>query len=412
MKKTKLTRSLTAAAAVAALSTGCGADADPEVPAGNPDEPLYVVSTGVISGDEFLGYLATTRSLEAGSTYDLDHAAELDTGSFVFGRPGSSSVYVASLGAPTIVRWDVRGEGDFVQQETLSFANLGIQGAFLAASAPIFSKQKSYFVDDEQDRVIVWNPERMELIGTIELGDEAEGSLLPIPDGTIVVRGNCLVVTVGWRDVDDTTVYADRVRTITIDTRTDEVVDKTDDFRATHAVASGSTSDGTTYFSPYSLYAAYGEGGDGHGAPSVALELAPSGTTFDADYALDLSALVGGRHAGDLVFLDDETALVRAWHPELVDPVDATNWRDVVRGQAGFMWWRWHVGDAEAVEIENQEPGTLGSAIFKVDGRTYSIRYAESQAATALVEITPDGEFVPALEGPGLIVGSGVLRVR
>lgn len=44
--------------------------------------------------------------------------------------------------------------------------------------------------------------------------------------------------------------------------------------------------------------------------------------------------------------------------------------------EAGFLWWRWHIGDAQAVQIANQEPGSLGATVFKIDDKTYSTRHA------------------------------------
>jgi hypothetical protein len=300
----------------------------------------------------------------------------------------------------------------FVEHETLSLASLGITSAYLAASAPIFTADKSYFIDDEQDQVVIWSPSRMELLGSIQLGDPPEGALRPYPEGAIVVHEDQLVITVYWRDPEDTTSYGDHVRVVTIDTRTDTIVDSSVETRVTHAAFNAQSSDGTAFFTPYSLYAAYREIGEGHGAPSLALRIEPGEDTFDAGYALDMSALVGGRPAGDFTLLDDETALLRVWHPEIVDPVDPAEWQDVLWGEAGFLWWRWRIGDSEAVQIDNQEPGALGATVFKIDGKTYSTRYAADQSSTALVEITPAGEFLPSIEGTGLIVGGGVIRVR
>ena len=375
-------------------------------------EPLYVVSTGVISGDDFLGYLVPVHSLEKGGTFDLDKAAEVGGGSFVFNRPGDPAVYVASLYDPTIVRWEVKGDGEFVKRETLSFANLGIVSASGAALAPIFSATKSYFTDEEQDQIIIWNPEKMELIDTIALGDENVGNLRPIPEGTILVHDDKLVVTIGWRDADNTTLLGDHLRIVTIDTNTDQIVDSKLDDRNVHVQLNSTTSDGTAYFSNYSLYAAYTEIGAGHGSPSTALRILPGQQTFDPDFALDLSQLVGGRPAGDYTLLDDETALIRAWHPEIVDEVDPEDWQAVLWNEAGFKWWRWHVGDEQAVEIEHQEPGAQGSTIFKLDGKTYTIRYADDLSTTELIEITPQGEFVPGVTATGAIIGSGVLRIH
>jgi hypothetical protein len=344
--------------------------------------------------------------------FGLDRAVEVGAGAWIFNRPGDDSVYVASLAAPTLVRWEVRGDGDFVQQETLDFSSLGTSTAYLAASTQIFSAKKSYFVDEDQDQIVIWNPERMELIGTIPLGDESEGALRPIPEGALLIHGDQLLVTVGWRDADDTSALGDHVRIVTIDTELDQIVDSSLEDRTVHAALNTLGADGIAYFCTFSLYAAYREIGAGHGAPSTLLRVEPDADRFDPDYALDLSTLVGGRPAGDFTLLDDQTALVRAWHPDLVDPVDPADWQAVLWNESGFLWWRWHIGDPEAEQIEDQEPGALGATVFKVGDKTYSTLYAADLSSTTLVEVTPSAEFVPVLEGPGQIVGGGVLRVH
>jgi hypothetical protein len=375
-------------------------------------EPLYVVSTGVTQADQLIGYLTTTRSLGEGTKFDLDKAVELSGASWIFSRPEQpSSVYAASLTEPTLVRWEVRGEGDFVEHETLSFADLGLQRASSAARAPIFSDEKSYFVDSAQNQLVIWNPSEMSLLGTISLGDVEEGGLKPQAEWRLLVRGDKLVVILNFSDADDWTVLGESVTVVTVDTKTDEVIDRREQSRSSLLALSSESSDGTAYFSPYSTYVALREIGPKHGATPFVARILPGDTTFDPDYSLDLSELVGGRPAGDFTLLDDETALIRAWHPEEVVDADGTK-MEILDQQAAFYWWRWNIGDAEAVQIPDQEPGARGATIITLDEKTYSIRYTAELKSSALSEITPSGEFVPALEGPGQIIGGGVLRVQ
>lgn len=387
---------------------GAGGSAGSE----NQPEPLYVVATGVPTGEELVGYLTTVRSIEAGTKINLDNAAEVGSLSWIFTRPGDAAVYVASLWEPTIVRWEANEAGDLKKTETLDLTNLGSSSAYLAASAPVFSETKSYFADEDQDQIVIWNPKTMEYIGTIPLGDEDEGNLRPIPEGSILVRGDKLVVTVGWRDADDTSVQGDHVRVVTIDTKSDEIIDSKVEDRAGHEGLNAMGSDGTAYFSPLSMYAAETQIGEGHGSASVVLRMLPGETSFDPDFSLDLSQLVGGRPAGDATLLDDQTALIRVWHPEIVDEIDPEKWQDVIWGQAGFKWWKWSLGDTQAVEIEDQEPGAQGATVFKIDGKTFTTRYAEDLSKTDLIEITPDGKLVPTFSTIGALAGPGVIRIR
>src|SRR5262245_54338738 len=82
------------------LAAGCG-DGDRVAVSGQPTAapapgsdgnadppPLYVVSTGLSTETEFVGYLTTATSLDAGATFDLGRAAEIGAGAWIFNRPG------------------------------------------------------------------------------------------------------------------------------------------------------------------------------------------------------------------------------------------------------------------------------------------------------------------------------------
>ncbi|HEY0464148.1 MAG TPA: hypothetical protein VGC79_08070 [Polyangiaceae bacterium] len=394
------------------LLSGCGADDSPKADRNGASGASYAVCTGVLVGENFISYLTTVPSLEAGSRFNLDHALEIDP-SWIFGQQGRPSVYVASMLVPTIDRYDLNADGSLTKGDTVSFANYGLQSAYLAAAAPIYSDDKSYFIDDLQDQVVIWNPRLMRTIGTIPLGNRNEGKLPPAAEGTIVMHDGLILTVTHWSDPnEDPSVYGSHVRLVAIDPKTDQIVRSTDDARLTYAVPQGRASDGSIYYSPNSFISSETEVGPGHGSPSHLLRVAPNAAEFDAEYELDLSALVGGRPAGDFTLLDDQTALIRAWHPELVDPVTPETWKDVLWTEAGFLWWRWRVGDAEAVQVPNQNPGALGTAVFSLDGKTYVVRTSSDSTSTSLDEVDVAGEFQPALTGPGQLMGNGIVRLR
>ncbi len=404
-------RSLAALFLSASVTAGCSDSDDGPKESSAAGDAWYVVSTGVSVGDEFVGYLASVPSLDAETNLDLDNAIEIEP-SWIFSKQGQPHVYAASLLSPTIIRYSVSDEGKMVPDKTVSFANFGLQSAYLAAGAPIYSDEKSYFVDDLQDQIVIWNPKRMETIGTIPLDDGMDGKLPPAAEGTIVIHDGLILTVIYWLDPnDDPSLYGSHVRLIAIDPKTDEIVSSTDDTRLTHAAPLGRATDGSLFYSPGSFISAEAVVGEGHGSPSRLLRVGPQESTFDADFDLDLSALVGGRPAGDYTLLNDDTALIRAWHGDLADTITDENWKDVLWSQAGFMWWRWHVGDAEAVQIPDQTPAALGSSVFSLDGKTYVLRTSADSASTTLDEIDDQGGFRPALTGPGQFIGN-VIRVR
>src|SRR5262249_54811861 len=161
--------------------------------------PLYVISTGVSSGNDFIGYLATVPSLDATTTFNLDKAIEVEA-SWIFAQPGKPYVYAASIFGPTIDRYLAGADGALTKDRSVSFANLGVQSPYLAALAPVYSDTKSYFVDDSQDQMVIWNPNEMTVIGTIPFNDAMDGALPPQPEGTVIVHDGLLMTAIDWSD--------------------------------------------------------------------------------------------------------------------------------------------------------------------------------------------------------------------
>lgn len=94
-----------------------------------------------------------------------------------------------------------------------------------------------------------------------------------------------------------------------------------------------------------------------HNEPErLARKPTPGADTFDPDYTVDLSKLVGDRPAGDLFMVSDRVALIRARHADLISPIkadispikaDKSSWQDVLN-EAEFLWWRWPLGSDKA----------------------------------------------------------------
>jgi hypothetical protein len=152
--------------------------------------------------------------------------------------------------------------------------------------------------------------------------------------------------------------------------------------------------------------------GDGRGVDSCSLRVVPPDSTFDRAYDVDLSALAGGRPAGSLFLVDDDTAFIRVWHSDLVTPLaaDKSNWEEVL-AEPGFLWWRWRIGDEQATPIADQSPAASeATGLFAVDGRKFVPRVDANYTETTLDELDPTGALAPALRGPGNVWG--IARVR
>lgn len=389
----------------ALLTLACGSDADPASTA-DTTGPLYVTATRVFTADSSSGYLTTFSSLEAGTQVDLSHAIELED-AWVFGK-ADPYLYTATIFSPTIKRWEVSKNGELVEGPTLSFANAGVEGTFVAASTPLYSKDKSYFIDSASQQIVIWNPSDMSFIGTIPLEVEVPEGLETWLD--LAVTEDRLVASAFFSDPNSgNTKYGAATQLFIVDPKTDRVVGSSTDTRCETLSPAGSTSDGTTYFTPWDYHAAVRTVfGEGFGSRSCALRVVPPDTELDRGYEIDLSSLVGGRPAGTMRLVGDDQALIHVWNPDLVDATP-DNWDDT-RWEAGYTWYRWKLGDETATELPEQTPSGEGGDWETIDGKTYALSPNSDYDETTLVELNADGQFVPGAKIQGWT--AHVIRVR
>lgn len=384
-----------------------GSDQPGDPQPGDDASPLYVVSTRVTTAEgESLGYLATVPALD-GRKFELDRAIETTVG-LVYADRERGFLYHASNREPLITRWKVMPDGKLDEPDRLSFANLGYESVG-AAAAPFYAHDKAYFVQGSD--LVIWNPEAMEIVGTLPLEVENDGMLRPWL--TLFQRQDRLFVTVYWeRDFsEDYSIFGDHTDVLEIDPATDTVIRRFSEPRCNQLDTITSTSDGTAYFSSNAfsspLRALLGEG---HGVDSCALRIVPRDRGFDEGYELKLPSLTGGRQAGDFGIVDDQTAILRVWHPELVSELneDQSNWQDIL-GENGHLWWRWTIGEPEATLIPNQQPGAYGGEWYEVDGRLLLLQAEGDFSESTLLQLHGDAlELV--LTGPGYIFGAARVR--
>jgi hypothetical protein len=388
----------------AVLAAGCGGADDAGGPPVEAGEPVYVMTSNVWGPEGATGYLYSVSSLAEGEP-SLERAIELPGGAWLTGRDGHRYVYVSSGdGGPTITRWEVLENGEFVEGPTISFAGLGLTMGMRFGTAPMASDTKAYLVDFEEHRIATWNPREMSVGSVIELDVEPRDGL-PASIPTVVVHGSRLLVTVVW---EDEWRFADSSRVIAIDTATDEIVGTSDDTRCEQLAISSVASTGTTYYSPYAhAPVARSLLGDEYGTRSCALRVVPPGAAFDDGWDVDLGQLAGGRPAGEFVLASDDVGFFRAFYNEEVGAT-AENWQDK-QGVPGYRWWRWEIGADEAEEIPGQSL-TVEAAHYEVDAKTYVGNPSDDWSSTSIVELDAAGALRDGITVEG--TPGGVVRAR
>jgi hypothetical protein len=371
-----------------------GLDAGPSV------APLYVGSSRVFdpSGSGSNGYLYAFGSLAKGTAVTLTNALEIED-AWVFGD-AKPSFYTAGIFTPTLQRWTVSPSGAFTPGPVLDLSTRGVKGAYSAATVEVYSPTKSYYVDSPSLQVVVWNPADMTFLKTIPLELPTKAGLTGNLDPNIAIRDGKLFVTAYWNSIPSgLTEYGDAGRLYAIDIATDSVVSATDVASTGTLGFGGITGNGTVYYSPWDYHATVrGVFGAPYGVASRAVRVKAGSLTADP-VDIDLSALVGGRPAGDLVLLDDTHALIHVWHNELVDATP-DNWKEK-RFEPGYKWHRWTLGETTAPELPNQQPSTEGGGWKGFDGKTVSYVPDAEYENTTLVELLSDGSTRELLTVPG-----------
>jgi len=368
----------------------------------------------MFNADGSLGYMYRLHSLGDAEVVDLKQAVELEEDAWVFGN-ADPYFYTAAIFAPEITQWSLDASGNFVKKTKLNFSNQGVGGTFSAAFATLYSKQKSYFVDNESGRLVVWNPEKMLYLDSIPLdlslpeGYGDAGDLTPSVEFT--TTSDRVLITVTWGSQSsgwtDTATFS---RLIVVDPKSDTIV-STEDHQGCESLSpAGSASDGTAFFSPWDFKAAVrGVFGEGFGASSCGLRVVPGGEEFDESYNVDLSALVDGKPAGSAFLEDDQHLLLHVWDNGLVDATPK-DWIDNKRWDAGYLWYRWTLGAPQAELIAGQIPSGEGGTWQNIDNRRLSYSASPDFSETTFNWLESDGTLRTGRTVPGYTVAT--IRAR
>jgi hypothetical protein len=375
-------------------------------------EPLYLLTTRLQNTAEAAHtFLLTVPEIGPGSTFSLEHAVEIESDTAAFGTRGRPFAYTASVSRPIVQRWRVAADGTLSEGPEVDFASLGMRRADSAGMLSFYSADKAYFCDPfEPSEIVIWNPETLEIRGTIPLDLPMLGTMRP--QVVLSQRQDRLFAIASWQQefARDWTHFGDHVQVVAIDPVSDTVVSRVDEPRCNAFSSVSTAADGTSYFSPAAYYAPLRALlGEPSGVETCALRIPAGAQSFEPGYGLDLSELAGGRPAGDFALVAEGRAFLRVWHSELVTPLTSgnANWETVLQ-EPGFLWWTWREGQAQAERVAEQEGSTVGQ-LLQVDGKTYTVTPAQS-GSSRLMELASDGALRPALSGVGQILG--VVRLR
>lgn len=347
------------------------------------DGAVYLVFSTIDDPEGRTSYYMTTPSIEGDITVDVTEGIEQAGNGQVYAPPEGGYVLIGGGEEPTFTRWELNDAGELEEGDTISFANLGVEGTH--RHMIFVDETKAYFLDEAQLQLVSFNPTTMKLHGAIPVHDfECEEVVTAF--GTPIRREDGFYFTRSCWDLEVTSPGSTLVH---VDPETDAITITHDErcmgMQVGFLADSGdaywfSDSDASVEWSQLALDTPH----------DCALRLKAGETSFDEDWELDLTTLTGGLAAVASVPFRGSEIWMRVFDPTLVEdplPFEAMDW--------GLQAWRWgllDVASGDPIEIDHDaEPlGSYGVPIY-VEGRAFSPSSNSTYTETTLVELTSSG---------------------
>ncbi|HTV23640.1 MAG TPA: hypothetical protein VMG12_33350 [Polyangiaceae bacterium] len=303
----------------------------------------------------------------------------------------------------TMTRFSVGADYQLLDGPTISFANQ-IPGS---SHHTFISPTRAYTLSRDLDQVLVWNPETMEITGSIAMTfPERPATMVSFPyySPAVVARDRVIwdIVT-----VDETNNVPYPSTTLAIASTTgDEPVRFIEDERCVGGGGGRADADGNYYVRAGALwgqYAAYGAGSES--VRTCLLRVRAGEDGFDSDYLLDFQELTGTYVNYPWYHVEGSRYLALVWDP--ARPLPSLDEFYSPDTSALFRPLLVDVDARTAVAYPDLTGGkVISSDEFTIDGVSYyqfsQTGYGVDNGSTDIVELRPEG-IVPRFHVPGSI---------
>lgn len=403
----KVVSSLVWGFGVASLSVACGQDNPGSVEVADSvdneqeDEPAYVIGTRIFSpdGSDVTSYFHVVSSIDAKSEVDPGRALE-EPGAAKLMSIGDDWFAVGANSAPKITEYTVE-DGELIAGDSISLDKKGVLS--LWDTFYVVSDTKAYYVDRENNQLVIVNPATMKVGDVVAMPETAREGYLSLYSYGSIKRGNRLLFTVGWFDWATNDTVLEETGLVVLDTETDEVERFDVDTRCGGITTPLTLDSGDTYLVSSALYAAAHRLERIESEP-CALRIKDGEDAIDPDYELSLGQLTDGALAGEPLPAGDDAVFLRVFDDEGV-AINDESYTYNLTGSPTWSWWRWNVETNEMTEVEELEPSTTDVVWFEVDGKPYATETTSDYSETTLIDLTAKGGPKKMITVPGFMMG-------
>jgi hypothetical protein len=409
------TVSLAAALLCLVASSGCGDNqglGETAPDSGSEISTLYSLGSIVEQPGGRVTYIQTITSLDVEQVTN-DDAIEIPGNAIHLAHGGH--VYMGLDEEPTMVRYTPDAQGKLYENGRLSFLNEGVTSTGFGNA--FVGDDKAYMISEAQYLAVVWDPEAMEIITTIDLsylqkeGFDAEFWTVTHYQGRVYVPVRYANWTEGSERIDQS------VTLVIIDAATDTILATATDSRCYSGGRPVFAPNGDAYVMAdgrnwsAQLYATV-SGGE---IPANCLLRIPAGSlAFDPDFLVEIPSLTGGLDVATELEtgLDGSgVAFAKMFYPDELPAEVPIAGNFAFWEEPAFKMWRIELGDTpSATPVADVPFSALAWEGAALEGKLYTGE-SPDYASSRIYEIDPaTNRAVPLFEMEGTFYGLRKLR--
>jgi hypothetical protein len=182
-------------ASLVTLGFGCYDEPDASKPLKVEGSP-YLLGTRVFTpdGEMTTSFFHVVPSLDADTRIEPDQGLEVGGSAKLFSLGEIGWMAIGDGEQPKLTRYVVE-DGTLAARESLSLSNEGVSA--LWETMYFVNEHKVYYPDREGQQLVVIDPTRMEVLGTVALPETAREGYLALYSYAALQRGTKLIFSVG-----------------------------------------------------------------------------------------------------------------------------------------------------------------------------------------------------------------------